>query len=94
MKQALFDGLKRTVGWNDVERPNDVILATNDYQTSGVTLNLSPEFQRLDTPIEHVETIASRTLGGHWTATWKLEGEPTVQLQHTAEPPDQVTWDE
>ena len=94
MKRTLFDGLKRTVGWNDVERPDDVILATNDYQTSGVTLNLSPEFQRLDTPIEHVETIASRTLGGHWEARWDLAGEPTVILKHAPEPPDEVTWDE
>ena len=94
MKRNLFDALQRTVGWEDVERPNEVILAKTDYQQTGITALLPGTFQRLDTPIEHVETIASRTLGGHWEAHWDLAGEPSVVLQHAPEPPDQLTWDE
>jgi hypothetical protein len=94
MKRNLFDGLKHTTGWDDVERPNEVILAKTDYQQTGVTLLLPGTFQRLDRTLEDTSIIASRTLGGHWQATWDLAGEPTVQLQHTAEPPDEVTWDE
>src|SRR6266550_8696622 len=78
MKAALFAGLQRTVGWSDVDRPGDVIHELKDYQTSRVTLLLPGEFQRLDPVLEHAETIASRTLGGQWEATWNLEGEPTV----------------
>src|SRR6266576_355768 len=94
MKQALFYGLQRTVGWNDVDRPGDVILALNDYQTTGVTLLLPDTFQRLDTPIEHTEQIASRTLGGEWSADWDLVGQTTVQLFHAPPPPDEVTWND
>ena len=94
MKRNLFDALQRTVGWEDVERPNEVILAKTDYQQTGITALLPGTFQRLDTPIEHVETIASRTLGGHWEARWDLAGEPSVVLKHAPEPPDEVTWDE
>jgi len=94
MKRALFAGLQRTVGWDDVERPGDVILATNDYQQTGVTLNLPDTFQRLDTTLENASIIASRTLGGHWDAAWDLVGEPSVVLRHAPEPPDEVTWDE
>ena len=94
MKRNLFDALQRTVGWEDVERPNEVILAKTDYQQTGITALLPGTFQRLDTPIEHVETIASRTLGGNWEAHWNLAGEPTVILKHAPEPPDEVIWDE
>jgi len=94
MKRNLFDGLKHTTGWDDVERPGDVILATKDYQTTGVTCLLPGTFQRLDTTLENTAIIASRTLGGEWEAHWDLTGEPTVILRHAPEPPDQLTWDE
>jgi hypothetical protein len=90
----LFHGLRQTIGWDDGIQPTDVILAGNDYHHEGVTLTLADTFQRLDTTIEHVEQIASRTLGGHWKANWDLVGQPTVQLQHAPDPPDEVTWDE
>jgi len=90
----LYDGLKQTVGWADNIKPGDVVLVTKNYHRDGVTVLPPSDFQRLDTPIEHTETIASRTLGGNWKATWDLVGQPTVHLQHTPEPPDQVTWDE
>ena len=94
MKRDLFQALQRTVGWEDVERPNEVILAKKDYIKTGVTALLPGTFQRLDTPIEHVETIASRTLGGHWEAHWDLAGEPSVILRHAPEPLDEVVWDD
>jgi hypothetical protein len=90
----LFHGLRATIGWDDGIKPTDVILASNDYRQTGVTLDLPNTFQRLDTTLENTATIAERTLGGHWEATWDLVGQPTVQLHHAPEPPDEVTWDE
>jgi hypothetical protein len=90
----LFHGLRQTIGWDDGIKPTDVIIAGNDYHQTGVTLDLPDTFQRLDTTLENTSIIASRTLGDNWKATWDLVGQPTVHLQHTPEPPDQVIWDD
>jgi hypothetical protein len=94
MKTALFDGLKQTVGWSDVEKAADVILAAKDYHKTGVTVLPPSDFQRLDPVIENTSIIASRTLGGEWEADFDLVGQPSVRLQHAPPPPDRVTWDD
>lgn len=92
--RPLFNGLKRTVGWIDADKPTEVILAGNNYHQTGVTLLLADEYQRLDPILEHTEQITARTLGGEWEADFDLVGQPTVQLQHAPPPPDEVTWDQ